>query len=350
MANSKSTLLPELPRRNSSAGSRTPSIFHHHTPRNQLPDRFRPRPPPRLARVEFPPTVERSDNVRRVLEERAARLKAAKEAAEQKAKEELAQRRAKAAAEASESAQKQAALVRKKKQQESEERKRILKRIQDDKEERRHQAAEREQQRKEIHSRSDSSLPVGTTSPSTVLSAAKNSNLTSIQVRLFDGSTIRSRFKTSGPVKEVRKWVDENRTDGELPYTFTQLLTPLPNKSIDETEEEKSLGELGLSPSSTLILIHVQSYTSAYNNSSQGFLSWIIGSILGFFTWFLGLIGLGRGGGNNSQATLAEQSDSASTQAKSRRVQGFENPNDKRRDHQLYNGNSVSRNWYFCLR
>ncbi|EFY86365.1 UBX domain-containing protein [Metarhizium acridum CQMa 102] len=290
----------------------------------------------------IPPTVERSDNVRRVLEERAARLKAAKEAAEQKAKEELAQRRAKAAAEASESAQKQAALVRKKKQQESEERKRILKRIQDDKEERRHQAAEREQQRKEIHSRSDSSLPVGTTSPSTVLSAAKNSNLTSIQVRLFDGSTIRSCFKTSGPVKEVRKWVDENRTDGELPYTFTQLLTPLPNKSIDETEEEKSLGELGLSPSSTLILIHVQSYTSAYNNSSQGFLSWIIGSILGFFTWFLGLIGLGRGGGNNSQATLAEQSDSASTQAKSRRVQGFENPNDKRRDHQLYNGNSLN--------
>ncbi|KHN98690.1 UBX domain-containing protein [Metarhizium album ARSEF 1941] len=288
------------------------------------------------------PTVEQSENVRRVLEERAAKLEAAKAAAEQKAKEDLARRRAKAAAEASEGAQKQAELARKKKQQEVEDRRRILKRIQDDKEERRQRAAEREQQRMEIHSRSDSSLPVGTASPLRAPTVARNSNLTSIQVRLFDGSTVRSRFKTSDPVKEIRKWVDENRTDGRLPYTFTQLLTPLPNRSIDETEEEKSLGDMGLSPSSTLILIHVQSYSSAYDGSSQGVLSWILGSILAFLARLLGLIGLGGGGGRNSHDMAPQESDVASAHAKSRRVRGFENPDDQRRDHQLYNGNSLN--------
>ncbi|OAA45021.1 UBX domain-containing protein [Metarhizium rileyi] len=299
-------------------------------------------PPTSSTLSGIPPTIEQSDNVRRVLEERAAKLKAAKAAAEQKAKEDLARRRAKAAAEASESTQKQAELVKKRKQQEVEERKRILKRIQDDKEERRQQAAEREQQRMEIHAKSASCSPVTTAPSSRVPSASKTSNLTSIQVRLFDGSTIRSRFKTSDPVKEVRKWVDENRTDGGLPYTFTQLLTPLPNRSVDETEEAKSLGEIGLAPSSTLILIHVQNYSSAYNSTSQGYLSWVLNLILGFFASFLGLVGLRGNIGNTGQETVSQQPESASSQVNSRRVQEFENPNDRQRDHQLYNGNSLN--------
>lgn len=304
-------------------------------------DRLSSSPPTGSTSTAVPPTVERSDNVRRVLEERAAKQQAEKAAAEQRAKEELAKRKAKAEAEAGESARKQAEMLKKKKSQQSEDRKRILKRIQDDKEERRKQAAEREQLRMGSQSRSDSSSPVATASPSRVPSATKIGDITAIQVRLFDGSTLRSRFKTSDPVKEIRKWVDENRTDGDVPYAFKQLLTPHPHRNIDETEEDKSLGEIGLPPSSTLILVPVRSHASAYSGSSQGMFSRIIGLILGFFTWLLGIVGLGGSGGSSSEESVSEHTDSASTQAKNRRIQGFENRNDRRRDHQLYNGNSV---------
>lgn len=303
-------------------------------------------PPSSSISTGVPPTVERSDNVRRVLEERAAKQQAEKEATEQKAKEELAKNKAKAEAEAEAgaNAQRQAELLKKHKLQESEERRRILKRIQDDKEERRKQAAERELQRMEHQPRSDSSSPVATASPSRVPSSTKAHDFTSIQVRLFDGSTIRSRFKTASPVKDVRKWVDESRTDGDLPYAFRQLLTPLPNRPVDDTEENRSLGEIGLAPSSTLILVPVRSYAPAYGGSPQGFFPRMLGLILGFFTWFFALFGLGGEGRSSSQGTAAssEQPESASTEAKDRRIRGFENANDGRQDHQLYNGNSVS--------
>lgn len=320
---------------------RVQNSFNIHPPPAAQPstDAGSSSPPTASTSTGVPPTVERSDTVRRVLEERAAKLQAEREAAEKKAKEERARKKAKAAAEGVET-NKQAELLKKKKLQESEDRKRILKRIQDDKEERRNRAAQREQQRMEIQSRSDSSSPIATAPASRVPSTTRIGNVTSIQVRLFDGSTIRSRFKTSDPVKEVRKWVDENRTDGELPYAFKQLLTPLPNRPVDETEENKSLGEIGLAPSSTLILVPVRSFASAYNGSSEGLFSRFLGLIIGFLNWLLGLF-LGGTNGNASSETASEQAESASSQVKNRRVRGFDNPNDRPRDHQLYNGNSV---------
>ncbi|KAK2590749.1 hypothetical protein QQS21_011561 [Conoideocrella luteorostrata] len=309
------------------------------------PDTLSSSPPtaPTSTLTGVPSSVEQSDNVRRVLEERAAKQQAAKQAAEQKAQEELAKQKARMEADTGKSKQKQAELLRKKKQQESDERRRILKRIQDDKEERRKQAQEREQQKIETQSTSDSLSPTATASQSRGSSSTKYGDFTSIQVRLFDGSTIRSRFKTASVVRDIRKWVDENRTDGQSPYEMKQLLTPLPNRPIDETEDSKSLSEVGLSPSSTLILVPIRSYASAYSDSSQGFFSRFINFLLGFFTWLLGTVGFGGGANNNRQDEAPEQNaSSTSTQAKNRRVQGFENPNDRRRDHQLYNGNSLN--------
>ncbi|QPH17647.1 hypothetical protein C2857_002517 [Epichloe festucae Fl1] len=292
-----------------------------------------------------PPTIEQSDNVRRVLEQRAAKQEAAKQAAEKKATEDDSARQklqTEKEAEARKSTQKQTELLKKKKQQEAEERRRILKRIQDDKDERRKQAQERELQRVGSQPRGDSpsSVANGACSPSTRPSSTRTGEYTSIQVRLFDGSTIRSRFKTTSAVKDVRKWVDEARTDGSVPYSFKQLLTPLPNRPIDDTEEDESMGEVGLSPSSTLILVPIRNYASAYGDSSPGVFSRVTGLILGVFTWLFGLLGLG--GGSNDQPAPGQSANSMSAPAKNRRVQGFEKSNDGRRDHQLYNGNSLN--------
>lgn len=295
---------------------------------------------------------EQSETVRRVLAERAARLKAEKEEAERKAKEDRAKakQRAKEEAEANADsnaarAHKQAELLKKRKKQEDDERRRILQRIEADKEERRQRAAERQRQRAGSQR---SSVDVAASSPETsrMPSTTRSSELTALQVRLFDGSTMRSRFPTESTLKDVRKWVDETRNDGSLPYTFKQVLTPLPNRNIDETEESRDLGDLQLCPSSTLLLIPVQRYSSAYGGAAGGagssILMRIIRLILGFFTSILVMIGLGGGGGRAStqRQTGSPDVDSPSQAGRSR-VTGFQNPDDRRRDQQLYNGNSV---------
>jgi chemotaxis protein histidine kinase CheA len=296
-----------------------------------------------------PQQADRSESVRRVLAERAARLQAEKEKAERKAREARAKAKEKAKAEAEAGANTEAArayeqaeLVKKKKKKDDEERQRILKRIADDKAERRERAAERERQRIGNQKIGDLAASLASAPETKLPSTTKISETTALQVRLFDGSTIRSRFQTKSSLKEVRAWVDEKRHDGSLPYTFKQVLTPLPNKNIDATEESKDLAELGLAPSSTLVLIPVTNYTSAYEGSSGSILTRIIRLIVGLFTWVLGLLGLG-GNGGSQQSSGSEAQDPAGTGAQGRsRVQGFQNPNDRRRDQQLYNGNSVS--------
>ncbi|KAL7938328.1 hypothetical protein V8C35DRAFT_276704 [Trichoderma chlorosporum] len=291
-----------------------------------------------------------SEIVNRILAERAAKLKAQKEEAERRAKEERAKAQEKAKAEAqaganTEGAQvyQQAEELKKKRMAEQEERRRILKRIEDDKEERRMRASAKEQQKIESQKADSASTKL-----SKLPLTTRISEMASIQVRLFDGSTIRSRFKTASPLKEVRLWVDENRGEGNGPYTFKQVLTPLPNKNIDATEENKSLGELGLVPSSTLVLIPVQKYSSAYTAVEQqqkSFFSKFLAMILGFFTWLLSLIGLGGGqreaAGERGQGRERTSDAAARTasEERNRRVRGLQN---LQRDHQLYNGNSLN--------
>jgi len=296
-----------------------------------------------------PQEADRSESVRRVLAERAARLQAEKEKAERKAKEAHAKAKEKAKAEAEAGANTEAArayeqaeLVKKKKKKDDEERQRILKRIADDKAERRERAAERERQRIGNQKIGDLAASLASAPETKLPSTTKISDTTALQVRLFDGSTIRSRFQTKSSLKEVRAWVDEKRHDGSLPYTFKQVLTPLPNKNIDATEESKDLAELGLAPSSTLVLIPVTNYTSAYEPASANILTRIIRLIVGLFTWVLGLLGFG-GNGGSQPSSGSEAQDPAGTAAQGRsRVQGFQNPNDRRRDQQLYNGNSLN--------
>jgi hypothetical protein len=306
--------------------------------------------------------VSQVNQIDHLLADRAAKLKAQKEEAEKRAKEERAKAKEKAKAEAQAAANtdgarvyEQAEQLKKRRQSELEERRRILKRIEDDREERRLRASQKEQQRIEGRRASDAAAASTSTLQSKLPSAStrKVSEMASIQVRLFDGSTIRSRFKTGDPLTVVRKWVDETRGESRGPYTFKQVLTPLPNKNIDATEESKSIGELGLIPSSTLVLIPVQKYSSAYRAEDQQASPWsrFLALILGFFTWLLGLVGLGgeqragRGdGGIGRQDSRAPDATArTASEERNRRVRGLQN---LQRDHQLYNGNSVCR--LFC--
>ena len=217
-----------------------------------------------------------SQIVQDLLSERGARLEAHKKEQEAKEKEKR-KAEAKARKEALESSAPEGskkssdmkyALMQKKRQQEArDERARILKRVEDDKAERKDKEAQRkalakaieQSQKGEAVVASDSSAP-----SSSRESAGSRSKVCALQVRLFDGTTIRSSFPSDATLGgQVRAWINKEMT-GDIPYNFKQVLTPLPNKNLSVSEEGQTLQSQGLTPSATLILVPVPAYTSAY--------------------------------------------------------------------------------------
>ncbi|OTA56842.1 hypothetical protein K449DRAFT_154777 [Hypoxylon sp. EC38] len=242
--------------------------------------------------------------------------------------------------------------IRQKKIHAAEERKRILKRIEDDKRERREREAQEKQARLLLSAaRGDE----GSSSQTPAIPLPRrqeggtHGDHCNLQVRLFDGSTIRSRFKNDATLAgDVRKWIDEERTDGDAPYTFRVVLSPLPNKAIEPTEETESLLSLGLAPSATLVLVPAK-YSSAYAHAdnlifrSLLYILGIFGAGYGLLTDVLGGIRGMLFGGRSGQSTTEEipLGDIATGRAPPR-IRGFRNPEDERRDAQLYNGNSLN--------
>ncbi|KAI0894401.1 hypothetical protein F4806DRAFT_473060 [Annulohypoxylon nitens] len=246
--------------------------------------------------------------------------------------------------------------VRQRKIHDAEERKRILKRIEDDKQERKEREAREKKARQLLNESQDSEGTSSQTQPiplSIRQPGSSRGEYANIQVRLFDGSTIRSRFKSDATLnKEVRKWIDEDRTDGYAPYTFRLVLSPLPNKAIEPAEEIQSLLTLGLAPSATLVLVPAK-FALAYPHSG-GFLWRSLGVVFSIFGAGYGLISGVFGGitgmifgrrhvhqSGNERIPLQDYQGLGSMRNSSR-ISGFQNPGDARRDTQLYNGNSLN--------
>ncbi|KXX80903.1 UBX domain-containing protein 4 [Madurella mycetomatis] len=311
-----------------------------------------------------PPTPNESQ-VQSLLTERAARLAEKKRKDEEEAKRQRAEKaKAKAEAEASGSKKpdaqsKHAEALRRKQREAREERQRILKAIEDDKVARKAKQAELEAERKAAQNQNTVPFaPASQLLPST----GKLSEHCSLQVRLFDGSTIRSRFSSEVTLKDVRKWVDDTRQDGKAPYTFKVLLTPLPSKRIDVTEEGKSLQSLELAPSSTLILVPVPKYTAAYGSAAgtaaalqgnifQRLIAYFLGIITGFFgaifTFFSTLLSTNDPPAPPEPAAASPSRAEASAGAGpvrrgGRRIAGLDHSDERRGDQQFYNGNSTN--------
>jgi len=168
----------------------------------------------------------------------------------------------------------------------------------------------------------------------------KRHEFCALQVRLLDGSTIRTRLPSSDNIRsDVRKWVDESRGSDRTPYTLRVIF---PSRLIDETEEDRSLEALGLTPSSTLVLVPVARFSSAYQNEGDGilgriiaFIRHIIMMIVTFFTTIF--TGAPREQQPEFGASTLQQPPARRQDATRLRGQ-----NDAQRDYQLYNGNSVS--------
>jgi len=317
-----------------------------------------PAPRPRNSRQASAPTRNNSQRDA-VLEAVQRRLQDSQAKGKEKATAEPEEAEDSAQAESrrrhQEETRKHSEAIKKKQLEARQERERILKRIEDDKRSRRKREEYLSEEKKlaeergEAKKESEAETAQGMASS---LVTGKKSTMTALQVRLFDGATIRTRLPSSATVRDgVRPWVDSSSSDSKTPYTFRVVLTPLPNKAIDATEEDKSLRELGLTPSATLVMIPVEKYSSAYESTAPSaagnVFSGILGAIMGFFAWLLGLIsgvfsGLGSRAPAEEPAPSAEEIRARREQRnEATRIRGFQNPADQR-DYQLYNGNSVS--------
>jgi UBX domain len=299
-----------------------------------------------------PPIESRADEA---AEEKKARLEAQKKALKTKDEArraaEIRARRDEIDVIASKStADKKYAMMQKKRAQDArDERTRILKRVEDDKAERRERDAQRKAEAKALAD--GQPLPSGPSS----LQQAKSTNSAecALQIRMFDGSTIRNRFSSSASLRrDVRPWVDEKQT-GDQPYNFKQVLTPLPNKNIETSEEEGTLQSLGLTPSATLILVPIAAYSSAYEGGT-GLVSRGISAGYGVVSSGLGMVtGLLGGFLGGSAAPAAEELRQAPTSASnpnpnpSINVRTLRDQQPSRDDQQFYNGNAVSSDSYF---
>ena len=294
--------------------------------------------------------------------------------AEKRENDETAERRAKAdahqaaiPADSNLSKTKQAtyAQQQRKRQQEAKlERERILRQIQLDKAERK----EREEQRKALaNAELEESDGVGglankqLSSELDLVSKPAGINICAIQVRMFDGSTIRNKFPADASLRtDVRSWVDEKQGNNDDPYTFKQILIPLPNRTLSISEEEESLQSLNLFPSATLVMVPVQGYTAAYAGNERivsrgaaagyNFVSAGAGLVMGALGTFLGIGQAARPAGEspvneNTQQTTSHSGARSATSGISTRT--LHDQRESRESHQLYNGNQVSFN--ICL-
>ncbi|KAF9170123.1 hypothetical protein BGX21_006939 [Mortierella sp. AD011] len=80
-----------------------------------------------------------------------------------------------------------------------------------------------------------------------------------LNIRLFDGSSIRNTFKATDTLEKVREWINQNLDESEYAYNIVQLIPP---RSF--TDESKLLRDLELCPSATLVLKKTPTAASAY--------------------------------------------------------------------------------------
>jgi hypothetical protein len=175
-----------------------------------------------------------------------------------------------------------------------EEKLRIMARIEADKRERKTRELERKQAAAAIAGEplpSQSSALPGSSSTK----MPPTSGTCALQVRLFDGSSIKGRFKHDSTLATaVREWIKQTSPAGgaDIPFNFRQILTPHPSRTIEISEEGQTLSDVGLMPTATLVLVPVAGFTEAYSSGGGG---GILGSAYGMVSGAFGLAGSALG-------------------------------------------------------
>ena len=270
--------------------------------------------------------------------------------------------------------------ARKKKEEEKEELARIKARIEADKVERKAQAEARKAERERL-AQPDTRTPP----PTTTSSRGTNAKDVHLNVRMFDGATIRSTFPRTAKLQDdVRPWIDrefvaraETPNEQHPPYYFKQILAPLPSRELSAGEENQTLGDIDLAPSATLILLPVKGYTDAYSGNTGGIVGGAAGGVFNIVGGAFNLAGSAVGYMSNTLSSVlggsgnAQQESQQQQQRQQQQQQQQQQPTEGRslgntsqepsssasirvrtladqrsrepRNEQFYNGNQVNR-------
>lgn len=253
----------------------------------------------------------------------------------------------------------------KRKQEAKEEKQRIMARIEADKRERKQRDEERKQAASAMAGEplpaEVSKVPLGSKIP-------PSSGTCAIQVRLFDGSSIKGKFAHDSTLSAaVREWIKEVSPAGgaDIPYNFRQVLTPHPSRTIEISEEGHTLSDVGLMPTATLVLVPVAGFTEAYSSTGGGGIMGsaynlvsgafgLAGSALGYVTGYGGPSTDSQGGGglymggtadeqepSNVQGSRLANADSGTRQGGFRVKTMAEQRAENEKGAEFYNGNSL---------
>ena len=247
-------------------------------------------------------------------------------------------------------------LQKEREQKQRDERERIKTQIKADREERRRQ----EEIRKMNEAAGNTN---GTSGPTDVAAGKVRSTDVRIQVRTFDGSTLRTTLPSASTINEdVRPWIDSS-TENNVPYNLKLILTPLPNKNIEASEEELGLSDLGIKGSCTMVMVPVKGYVESYTGNTPtgligsavsggyGLISGTAGALVGGVKNFLG-IGAAAPQGQRQAQTADNGADSTGggqTVGQSQRNMRVRtladqrvDDRERRGDQQFYNGNALN--------
>jgi hypothetical protein len=246
-------------------------------------------------------------------------------------------------------------------QQRKEDKQRVLEQIKRDKMERK----QREAPTKASSGAQGEAIRPPTIQPLT----STHSQQVRLQVRLFDGTSIRSTFSPTQTIRhDIRPWIDEKRSDGAAPYTLKQILAPHPNRPITTAEENSTLKDLKLGSTANLIIVPVKAYAEAYPTGSSSlvrrfhtgyqFLFNIIAAIAEIIMTFLGMRQAPTASGappptdpptgaptsrsvRETRRTDSSATGSVKSNASGLNIRTLRDQRDEQGDDEFYNGNQV---------
>ncbi|KGO71255.1 Uncharacterized protein PITC_063360 [Penicillium italicum] len=174
-----------------------------------------------------------------------------------------------------------------------------------------------------------------------------------LQVRLFDGSSVRSSFTPTQSIRnDVRAWLDQKMEGDNRPYNLKHILTPLPSETLSVTQESQTLRDLGLGSTANLVMVPVSTYTEAY--SAAGSLpvrgiSAVYNLASSAASTATGLVSSFLGYGSTAPASDATTPSASPATGNSQRprttgpnIRTLRDQQDGRGNSQLYNGNQLN--------
>ncbi|KAJ5219879.1 hypothetical protein N7468_009083 [Penicillium chermesinum] len=174
-----------------------------------------------------------------------------------------------------------------------------------------------------------------------------------LQVRLFDGRSVRSNFTPDQKIgTDVRRWLDSQMGDEQRPYSLKHVLTPLPSRTLSVSEESQPLQNLGLGSTANLAMIPVATYTEAYATTAASLplrgVSAVynaVSSVASSTTGFIGslIYGSNEAPQNEDGRTVGNIAANPSRpRPAGTNIRTLNDQQNERGDRQLYNGNQLN--------